>query len=97
MSEGKALMYYTQAILEPKLDSERANGHDNVNHPAHYTFGKHEVIDIIEDWGLSFHRGNALKYLARAGRKGGADKEVEDLKKSVFYLQREIARLEGVK
>jgi hypothetical protein len=23
---------------------------DPVNHPAHYTFGKLEVIDILEDW-----------------------------------------------
>ena len=67
---------------------------DMVNHPAHYTFGKYEVIDVIEDWGLTYNRGNAVKYIARAGRKD-PDAEVQDLKKAVFYLNREIRRLEG--
>ena len=65
---------------------------DNVNHPAHYTDGKIEVIDFIEDKGLGFHRGNAVKYIARAGKKDPA-KEVEDLQKAVWCLNREIARL----
>ena len=51
---------------------------ERVNHPAHYTFGKFEVIDVIEDWKLGFHLGNAVKYIARAGRKGS---RIEDLKK----------------
>jgi len=62
---------------------------DNINHPPHYTFGKIEPLDIIEDWKLNYHLGNALKYIARAGRKD-PDKKVEDLKKAVFYLEREI-------
>ena len=65
---------------------------DVVNHPAHYTDGKIEVIDFIEDKRLGFHRGNAVKYIARAGKKD-PDKEVEDLQKAVWYLNREIARL----
>ena len=65
---------------------------DSVNHPAHYTDGKIEVIDFIEDKGLDFCRGNAVKYIARAGKKD-PDKEVEDLQKAVWYLNREIARL----
>jgi hypothetical protein len=67
---------------------------DTVNHPAHYTDGKIEVIDFIEDKGLNFHRGNAVKYIARAGKKD-PNKEVEDLEKAVWYLQREIDRLKG--
>lgn len=67
---------------------------DNVNHPSHYTDGKIEVIDFIEDKGLNFHRGNAVKYIARAGKKDPA-KEVEDLRKAVWYLNREITRLTG--
>lgn len=71
---------------------------DPINHPAHYTDGPvHstcgdviECIDISETFG--FCRGNAIKYLWRAGRK--AD-EVEDLKKARWYLDREIIRLEG--
>lgn len=67
---------------------------DNVNHPSHYTDGKIEVIDFIEDKGLNFHRGNAVKYIARAGKKD-SEKEVEDLRKAVWYLNREITRLTG--
>lgn len=67
---------------------------DNVNHPSHYTDGKIEVISFIEDKGLNFHRGNAVKYIARAGKKDPG-KEVEDLRKAVWYLNREIIRLTG--
>lgn len=70
------------------------NMNDVVNHPAHYTDGKIEVIDFIEDKGLNFHRGNAVKYIARAGKKD-PEKEVEDLRKAVWYLNREITRLTG--
>lgn len=66
---------------------------DNVNHPAHYTFGNIEVIDFIEDKKLGFHLGNAVKYISRAGRKN-PDKTVEDLRKAVWYLNRQIQRLE---
>ena len=65
---------------------------DSVNHPSHYTDGKIEVIDFIEDKKLNFHRGNAVKYIARAGKKK-YENEVEDLKKAVWYLNREIERL----
>ena len=67
---------------------------DNVNHPSHYTDGKIEVIDFIEQKNLNFHRGNAVKYIARAGKKD-PEKEVEDLRKAVWYLNREIKRLTG--
>lgn len=65
---------------------------DNVNHPSHYTDGKIEVIDFIEDKKLNFHKGNAVKYIARAGKKNPA-KEIEDLQKAVWYINREIERL----
>ena len=51
---------------------------DNVKHPSHYTDGKIEVIEFIEDKQLSYHRGNAIKYICRAGKKD-ASKEIEDL------------------
>ena len=69
---------------------------DVVNRPAHYTDGKIEVIDFIEDKGLNFHRGNAVKYIARAGKKDPA-KEIEDLEKARWYINREIERLKGLK
>lgn len=58
-----------------------------VNHPSHYNKGKIEVIDFIEDQGLSFHLGNVIKYIARAGSKGD---KLEDLKKAQWYLDRYI-------
>lgn len=69
---------------------------DNVNHPSHYADGWSngaEVIDITEH--LDFNRGNAVKYLARAGKKGGSKgKELEDLRKAQWYVERAIAKLE---
>ena len=70
--------------------------YDNVNHPAHYTDGKIEVIDFIEDKKLGFHLGNAVKYIARAGKKDPT-KEVEDLKKADWYINRRIKELEEAK
>lgn len=58
-----------------------------INHPDHYNHGDIEVIDVIEDWDLGFHLGNAIKYIARAEHKG---KEKEDLEKAKWYLQRYI-------
>ena len=67
---------------------------DPVNHPPHYggADNPYEAIKVIEAWGLGFHIGNVVKYLARAGRKGAA---VEDLKKARWYLDREITRMES--
>ena len=65
---------------------------DMINHPKHYTDGKIEVIDFIEDKGLNFHKGNVVKYVARAGKKDPS-KEIEDLEKALWYLNREINRL----
>ena len=69
---------------------------DNVNHPAHYTDGKIEVIDFIEDKKLGFHLGNTVKYICRAGKKD-PEKTIEDLQKAEWYLRREIQRLSAQK
>lgn len=66
--------------------------HDVVNHPSHYTSDSGlEAIEVIE----AFFHGNAFlantfKYIARAGKKGGVAKRLEDLKKARWYLEREI-------
>ena len=60
---------------------------DPVNHPPHYTHGGIEVIDAIEAWGLGYHLGNVVKYVARAKHKGNY---LQDLQKAQWYLQREI-------
>jgi len=65
--------------------------HDAVNHPSHYRQGKIEVIDFIEDQKLGFHLGNVVKYVCRSEHKG---KEIEDLKKAAWYLNRRIEFLE---
>lgn len=69
---------------------------DNVNHPSHYggEDNPYEAIKVIEAWNLGFCLGNAVKYISRAGKKDKS-KEVEDLEKAVWYLQREINRLKG--
>lgn len=66
---------------------------DVINHPSHYTSGKIEVIDFIEDQKLGYHLGNAVKYISRAGKKDPT-KTVEDLRKAAWYINREIERLE---
>lgn len=66
--------------------------HDAVNHPSHYTRGKIEVIDFIEDQQLPYHLGNVIKYIARAGYKGD---KLEDLKKARWYLDRYINEVMG--
>ena len=62
-----------------------------VDHPKHYNMGKYEAIDVIEDWGLGFNLGNTVKYISRAGHK---DSILQDLKKALWYLDREIKRIE---
>lgn len=58
----------------------------------HYQTGKdYDIIDVCKDYSLNFNRGNILKYVARAGKK---DNELQDLRKALDYLQREIAYLE---
>lgn len=61
---------------------------EKVDHPSHYNVG-FEVIDLIEDLNLNFHVGNWLKYFCRHKYKGTP---VEDLKKGLWYLQREKSR-----
>ena len=65
---------------------------DIINHPSHYTDGKIEVIEFIEDKNLNYHKGNAIKYICRAGKKD-PQKEIEDLQKAIWYINREIRNL----
>ena len=77
------------------MDSRNRNEqiNDPINHPAHYTSGSIEVIDFLEDQGFGFHLANAVKYIARAGKKD-PDKTVEDLRKAVWYINRYIGLIE---
>lgn len=76
---------------------EAPPAHDPVNRPAHYTTGKVECIDALEaalgpDGFRGFCRGNALKYLWRSGKKGNV---TEDLRKAIWYINREISHREA--
>lgn len=71
-----------------------------VNHPSHYTWLKElcgiEPLDICRH--LDFNIGNAVRYLLRKdkvdGNKTKTEKRIEDLRKTVFYIQDEIKLLE---
>lgn len=64
---------------------------DPVNHPAHYTaYDGLEIIDLTEQ--MMSNRGNAVKYIARAGLKN-PDTEIEDLQKAKWYIEREVQRM----
>lgn len=66
---------------------------DMVNHPSHYTSHPSGIEAIQVTRWMNFNLGNAMKYIWRSGIKN-PDKQVEDLKKAVFYLNDEIKRLE---
>jgi Protein of unknwon function (DUF3310) len=66
---------------------------DTVNAPPHYTVGGIEVIDFIEAKNLNYRLGNVIKYISRAAHKGDY---VENLRKARWYLDREIAKQEGL-
>lgn len=81
-------------VVEPDY---KDNPSDMVNHPDHYTVGGVETLDVIEaklsqSEFQGYCLGNILKYLMRAGYKG---KQLEDLKKAQFYLNRMIDSYES--
>ena len=81
-----------QIQYDPKVETNV----DMVNHPPHYNDHPSGVECIqITRWFPS-NRGNAIKYIWRAGDKD-PDKEIEDLKKAVFYLNDEINRMEELR
>lgn len=64
----------------------------NVDHPDYYKAGGIEAIDVIEDWKLDFCLGNAIKYIARAGKK--SDDVRTDLEKAAWYIKRHLDGVE---
>ncbi|MDK4282906.1 DUF3310 domain-containing protein [Corynebacterium propinquum] len=73
---------------EDKINPETT---ESVQSPAHYQLADGleaiDVIDQVVEDPASFYRGNAIKYLLRAGRKGDAK---QDLEKARWYIDREI-------
>lgn len=72
----------------------KAPAADAVNHPAHYTSHPSGIEAIQITRHESFCRGNAIKYLLRAGRKSADPRE--DLRKAIAYIQFELEDLEKV-
>ena len=93
---------YTMVIRHKiRLTTWKKNGEkmskEMVNGPAHYggVDNPYEVIKVCEAWGLDYdaYLFNVVKYVARAGKKDDT-KELEDLKKAAFYLDRKIKNLQ---
>lgn len=80
-------------IQNQRLKKKAEGKNDVIEHQAHYTQGKIEVIDFIEDQKLNYHLGNCVKYICRCFMKH-KDKPSEDLKKARWHLNREIKELE---
>jgi len=69
---------------------------EHVNHPNHYggETNPYEAIKVIDAWELGFSLGNTVKYISRAGKKDPT-KELEDLRKALWYLDHHIKNLES--
>lgn len=68
---------------------------DMVNKPKHYTEHPSGVECITIAQYFNFNIGNVIKYVWRAGLKGGQTKRLEDLKKARWYIDKEIERVEN--
>lgn len=74
-----------------QLEEDSPQQNDAVNHPSHYTQGRFETIEVIEEIAggydngyVAYCVGNAIKYLSRAPHKHATP--VEDLRKAATYL-----------
>ena len=82
---------------KPNIRKDEFTKKEMVNGPQHYggVDNPYEVIKVCEAWGLDkdAYLFNVAKYIARAGKKD-PQKELEDLKKAAFYLNRKIENLQ---
>lgn len=86
--------------LESRIrESNLTQQPDRVKRPSHYTSHPSgvECITITEHY--DFCVGNAIKYLWRCGLKveegmTPKDKEIEDLKKAIYYINRKLNNLQ---
>lgn len=100
--EGELIRSYRASKEGNSNQNSIQSKEDKVNHPSHYTWLKEkcgiEVIDITRH--LDFDSGNAIKYILRAGHKSeegysNKEKQIEDFKKAIFYLNDKVKMLEG--
>ena len=85
----KALEMSKPSAVFLTKSSTKEEAVDKVNHPPHYKVGGIETIDFIEAKKLNYNLGNVIKYITRADYKGSRN---EDLKKALWYLNRELGR-----
>ncbi len=95
-STGCSVLVNSPELKKPLLEADKP-AQDDVNHPSHYASESGlEAIEVIEAF---FHENaflaNTFKYIARAGKKGGEAKRLEDLRKARWYLEREIKHEEA--
>ena len=85
-------MIWKHTINSPDPDDYEVGG-------AHYTAMPISPWEIVDTWPaeqqVGFYRGNALKYLMRAGAKGGEDACLEDARKAEHYCRKLVAALSG--
>ena len=88
-----------KVVMDPVVHSNDLimENKEMVNHPSHYGGAEnvYEAIKVIEAWELDFHLGNTVKYISRAGKKN-QEKELEDLLKAKWYLDRKIENLKKI-
>ncbi len=84
----------TIELGEPdKIKFKKLEFADLVDRPKHYTSVVPGIEAIQVTQHFNFNRGNAIKYLWRAGSKGNSEKEIEDLQKAKKYIEFELKRL----
>ena len=95
--EVETIEYSEHNLLPSKVTLVTTKEKEMVNGPQHYggADNPYEVIKVCEAWELDqdAYLFNVVKYVARAGKKDKT-KEIEDLKKAAFYLDRKIKNLE---
>lgn len=100
--EGELIKRYRESKEGNSNQNSIQIKEDKVNHPSHYTWLKEkcgiEVIDITRH--MDFDSGNAVKYILRSGHKSeegysDKEKEIEDIKKAIWYLKDKLKMLEN--
>lgn len=101
MNISREIILDLVGVIEESINSREGKVSDKkskelVNHPIHYggEDNIYEAIKVIDAWDLDFYLGNVLKYINRAGKKD-SNKDIQDLKKALWYLNRKIEKLEA--
>jgi hypothetical protein len=93
LESTEKVMSLNETLMSELIKLNHTEQPDMVNHPPHYTVNGIEVIDVIENYKLNYRLGNVVKYVLRSDLKGN---RLQDLKKALWYLQREIDKTEKI-